>query len=77
MLLPKMSKTHLMQIMTSSEVHTKWKHFKALLLMELNVRTILCIGDGSMYFHANFQDATVYNRKVSREKALLFYSPSY
>ncbi len=29
-----------MQIMTLSEIHMKWKHFKALLLMELNVRLI-------------------------------------
>ena len=37
---PKMSRKHFMQIMTLSEIHIKWKHFKALLPMELNVRSI-------------------------------------
>ncbi len=30
-----------------------------------------------MYVHANFQDATVNNKKVTRKEALLFYPPSY
>ena len=30
-----------------------------------------------MYVHANFQDATIYNKKVTREEALLFDPPSY
>ena len=30
-----------------------------------------------MYVHAHFQDATIYNKKVTREEALLFDPPSY
>ena len=37
----------------------------------------MCVGECLMYTHANFQDASIYNKEVTREEAELFDQPSY
>ncbi len=37
----------------------------------------MCVGDCLVYVHANFQDATIYTNKATREEVELFDQPSY
>ena len=45
--------------------------------IRINTYFLLCVGECPMYICANFEDATIYNKKVTREEVDLFDQPLY
>ena len=43
----------------------------------INTLIFQCVEEWPKYMHVNYQDATVYNKKVTREEKELFDQPSY